>query len=62
MIWITPSKRDTDADTLENRLWDAVENVEQLDVLTRARFTAKRREREKGPWHKLAMRLGLARV
>ena len=35
------------------------EVVQQLDPVTKARFTAKLRERKKGPWHKLAKRLGL---
>jgi len=35
------------------------EDMEQLDPVTKARFIAKLRERKKGPWHKLAKRLGV---
>ena len=59
-------------DRLEHIAWDdsrtlacypadlavcTVEDVKQLDPVTKARFTAKLRERKKGPWHKLAKRL-----
>lgn len=37
----------------------AAEDVEQLDPVTKARFTAKLRERKKGPWQELAKRLRL---
>ncbi len=36
------------------------EDVQQLDPVTKERFTAKLRERKKGPWQKLAKELGLA--
>lgn len=35
------------------------EDVKQLDPVTKKRFTAKLRERKKGPWHKLAQQLTL---
>jgi hypothetical protein len=39
-----------------------VEDIEQLDPVTRARFTAKLRERKKGPWQKLTKKLRLEPV
>jgi hypothetical protein len=36
------------------------EDLKQLDPVTKEQFTAKLRERKKGPWHKLAKELGLA--
>jgi hypothetical protein len=37
-----------------------VEDLKQLDPVTKERLVAKLRERKKGPWHKLAKELGLA--
>ena len=36
------------------------EDLKQLDPVTKERFTAKLRERKKGPWHKLAKQLRIA--
>jgi hypothetical protein len=36
-----------------------IEDVEQLDPVTKVRLIAKLRERKKGPWHKLAKGLEL---
>ena len=62
-------------DRLEHIAWDdsrtlacypadlavcTAEDVEQLDPVTKARFTVKLRERKKGPWHKLSQELGFA--
>jgi len=61
-------------DRLEHVAWDdtrslscfpadlavcTAEDVKQLDPVTKERFTAKLRERKKGPWRKLAERLRL---
>ena len=60
-------------DRLEHIAWDetrslscyppdfavcTAEDLKQLDPVTRKRLAAKLRERKKGPWHKLAPRLG----
>ena len=60
-------------DRLEHIAWDdartlacypadlavcTAEDIEQLDPGTKTRFTAKLRERKKGPWNKLAKQLG----
>lgn len=61
-------------ETLEHIAWDdtrslayypsdlavcTAQDVEQLDAVTKARLIVRLRERRKGPWHKLAKRLGV---
>ena len=37
----------------------SAEDLEQLDPVKKERLVAKQRECKKGPWHKLAKRLGM---
>src|SRR4249919_2770833 len=39
MLWIAPSERDSDADTLENRLWAAADQLRANSGLTSAQYS-----------------------